>query len=188
MFVLDDGLPRANWVQPPEVPVVSLSNGPAGYVIGYGGYGNLVVFQLGTFGATMETHGGLISSGGYYSYQARITYAGGYVYASSGDVVDFSNPDAPRPAGRFAFDSCALAVRSPSRVMMLCPDPNYQRGPILRVLDTNAFVQVGSVRLPDSLAGMSVSDFTYIGGDALAFLGYGTSLGIMHAPIIGSPP
>ena len=56
------------------------------------------------------------------------------------------------------------------------------------MLDTNAFVQVGSVRLPDSLAGIGLMDFTYIGGDALAFLGYGSSLQIMHAPIIGSPP
>ena len=56
------------------------------------------------------------------------------------------------------------------------------------MLDTNAFVQVGSVKLPDSLAGIAMTDFTYIGGDALAYLGYGSSLGIMHAPIIGSPP
>jgi hypothetical protein len=36
--------------------------------------------------------------------------------------------------------------------------------------------------------GIAVLDFTYIGGDALAYLGYGSALGIMHAPIIGSPP
>ena len=56
------------------------------------------------------------------------------------------------------------------------------------MLDSSAFVQVGSVRLPDSMAGIGWRISTYIGGDALAFLGYGTSLGIMHAPIIGSPP
>ena len=39
-----------------------------------------------------------------------------------------------------------------------------------------------------SLAGIALMDFTYIGGDALAFLGYGSALTIMHAPIIGSPP
>ena len=35
VFILDDGVPRANWVQPPEVLVFSLANGPAGYLIGY---------------------------------------------------------------------------------------------------------------------------------------------------------
>ena len=70
---------------------------------------------------------------------------------------------------------------------MSCPSAD-QGGPTLRVLDTNAFVQVGSVRLPDSLTGIALIDFTYLGGDALAFLGYGSALQIMHAPIIASPP
>ena len=73
VFILDDGVPRANWVQPPEVQVYSLANGPAGYLIGYGGYGGLVVFRLGMFGATMETHGGLLSAS-YYTYQGSLTY------------------------------------------------------------------------------------------------------------------
>ena len=187
VFILDDGLPRANWVQPPEVLVFSLANGPAGSLIGYGGYGSLIVFQLGMFGATMETHDGLLATG-YYIYQGSLTYQGGYVYATSGDVIDFSNPNAPLPAGKFAFNNCGLAVRSATRVLMLCPNEDYQRGPILRVLDTNAFVQVGSVRLPDSLAGIALSDLTYLGGDAVAYVGSASGLGIMHAPIIGSPP
>ena len=32
------------------------------------------------------------------------------------------------------------------------------------------------------------SDFAYLGGDAIALLGYGLPLEIVHAPIIGSPP
>ena len=112
MFILDDGVPRANWVQPPEVPVYLPVNGPAGYLIGYGGYGSLVVFQLGMFGATMETHGGLLTTG-YYYYQGSLTYSGGYVYATSGDVIDFSNPARRcRPVGS---PSTAARWRSAAR-------------------------------------------------------------------------
>ena len=69
---------------------------------------------------------------------------------------------------------------------MLCPSP-IGLAPILRVLDSANFVSVGEVTLPDSL-NQGFADIAYIGGDALALLGYGHALQIMHAPIIGSPP
>ena len=36
VFILDDGQPRANYVQPPEVPSSFLINGPPGYLLGIG--------------------------------------------------------------------------------------------------------------------------------------------------------
>jgi hypothetical protein len=109
------------------------------------------------------------------------------VYASTGDVVDLTNPDSPLPAGRFAFGGCVLAVRSATRIMMLCPNPE-PRGPILRMLDPTTFTSVGSVTLPDSAALASWIDMAYIGGDAVALLPADLPLQIMHAPLIGSPP
>ena len=144
---------------------------------------NLVVFRLGTLGATLESHGGLVSS----SYQTGLRLQRGLrLREPRARSIDLTNPDAPLPAGRFAFTDCALAIRSATRVMMLCPNA-IGRGPILRMLDSATFT-VGSVTLPDSLSGQSWAEFAYIGGDAVALLGYDVPLQIMRAPIIGSPP
>jgi len=182
VFILDDGQPRANYIQPPEIAASFVINGPPGYLLGIGASNNLVVYRIGTVGATLESYGGLVSS-----YAIGLEYSAGFAYASDGAVIDLSNPDAPQPAGRFAYSNCLVAVRSPSRAFMLCPNPTG-RGPILRVLDTGNFVQVGAVTLPDSLGSQTWSQFAYIGGDALALLAYNFPLQIMHAPIIASPP
>jgi hypothetical protein len=183
VFILDDGQPRANFIQPPEVGTSFLINGPPGYLLGVGVSDNLLVYRLGSVGATMESYGGLVSSA-----QTGFAYDAGFVYGSQGEVVDLTNPDAPLPVGRFAFNGCFLAVRSASRVMMLCPNPAGTGGPLLRVLDSGNFIQVGAVTLPDSLSGLSLNQFAYLGGDAVALLGGYSPLQIMHAPIIGTPP
>jgi YVTN family beta-propeller protein len=182
VFILDDGLLRANYVQPPEVPAYFLTNGPPGYLLGLGDYGNLVAFRLGSVGATYETYGGLITGGSY-----GLIYSAGYLYSSTGEVVDLRNPDDPMLNGRFAFNNCLLALRSATRVMMVCPtsDPT---GPIMHMLDPDTFTSVGSVTLPPSLQAASWVDFAYLGGDGVALLADGLPLQIMHAPLIGSPP
>jgi hypothetical protein len=185
VFVLDDGLPRANWVQPPEIGAFIISNGPPGYLLGLGDYGgNLIVFRLGTFGATIESHGGLLNPG---YYPLNMAYNSGYLYTGMGDVIDVTNPDAPVAAGRFAFNNCLVAMRSASRVLMLCPNPQ-QGGPILRVMDPSTFVSVGSVTLPASLSSYGLTDFAYLGGDAIAIVGYGSPLQVIHVPLVGSQP
>jgi hypothetical protein len=183
VFILDDGQPRANFIQPPEVGTSNLINGPPGYLLGVGVSDNLLVYRLGTVGATMESYGGLVSSA-----QTGFAYRAGFAYGSQGEVVDLTNPDAPLPVGRFAFSGCYLAVRSATRVMMLCPSSTGVGGPILRVLDSGNFVSVGAVTLPDSLATLALNQFAYLGGDAVALLGSYSPLQIMHAPIIGTPP
>ena len=62
MFILDDGLPRANFIQPPEVGANFLTNGPPGYLFAVGDNANLIVFRLGTVGATLESHLGLFNN------------------------------------------------------------------------------------------------------------------------------
>jgi hypothetical protein len=183
VFILDDGLLRANYIQPPEVAAYSLVNGPPGYLLGTGDYNNLAAFKLGSVGATYESYGGLIMSGSPFG----LAYSAGFLYASTGEVVDLSNPDQPMLNGRFAFAGCLLALRNASRLMMLCPSSDA-RGPILRMLDPNTFTAAGSVTLPDSMQSAAWVDFAYLGGDAVALLADGMPLQIMHAPMIGSPP
>ena len=50
VFILDDGQPRANFIQPPEVAMGFLTNGPPGYLLGVGATENLVVLRLGAVG------------------------------------------------------------------------------------------------------------------------------------------
>jgi hypothetical protein len=193
VFILDDGVPRANFIQPPEVYAAHLTNGPPGYLIGLG-IGpvtptTFVTFRLDTMGATYASHGGLVDG----NNQFGLTYSAGksYAYGFQGEVIDLSNPDDPMPAGKFAFDYCSVAIRSARRVLMLCPNPPAL-GPVLRVLDTATFAQVGSVALPDSLRASGPpgwADFAYVGGDAVAVLPWDQQqLQIVHAPLIGSQP
>ena len=131
VFILDDGLPRANYIQPPEVAAEFLINGPPGYLLGMGDNNRLVVLRLGTVGATLETHGGLF---GDYNLLPSLLYTGGAVYGNTGPVVDLTNPEAPLPAGRFVYGgtSCTLASRSATRIMMFCP--GYAGSPNLSFL------------------------------------------------------
>jgi len=184
LFILDDGQPRANYIQPPEVGAFYVTNGPPGYLLGIGSdSASLNVFRLGTLGVTYESYGGLIGSSAI-----GLAYSAGYLYASTGEVVDLTNIDAPVPAGRFSFPYCALAIRGATRAMMVCPNPDGMHGPVLRMLDTTTFTTVGSVVLPDALMTVSWADFAYLGGDAIALLPSDMPLDIVHAPLIGSPP
>ena len=92
VFILDDGQPRANFIQPPEVGVNFLTNGPAGYLFGVGDSSSFIVMRLGTVGATLESHLGFFTN--YYS--PGFVYGGGYGYAANGEVIDL---DQPRHAG-----------------------------------------------------------------------------------------
>ena len=185
VFILDDGQLRANFIQPPEVGVSFLTNGPPGYLLGVGDTSNLIVLRLSAVGATLESHGGLF--GVYSSNPTDLHYSAGAAYASAGEVIDLTNPEAPQPAGRFPIvGDCRLASRSATRVMMLCP--NYGVGGMLVMLDTTTFTRVGSVLLPNEQYAESGMQFLYLGGDAVAFLGHYGPLRIMRAPLIGSPP
>jgi YVTN family beta-propeller protein len=183
VFILDDGQLRANFIQPPEVPSSFLINGPPGFLLAIGGSDNLIMYRLSSVGATIESYLGLVNSS-----QAGFAYSAGFAYASQGEVVDLTNPDAPLPVGRFGFTNCVLTLRSASRAFMLCPNPAGLGGPVLHVLDTVNFVSVGTVTTPDSLMNQGFADMAYIGGDGLALLSYDSQLVIMHAPIVGSPP
>ena len=184
VFILDDGQPRANFIQPPEVGASFLVNGPPGRLLGVGDTSNLLVFRLTAVGATLDSFGGLF---GILNNTSDFIYSAGAAYASTGEVVDLTNPDAPLPAGLFPpGGSCKLALRNATRVMMLCPD--YGPGGILHMLDNTTFTRAGFVVLPNEQYAEQWVKFLYLGGDAVAFLGYYGPLRIMRAPMIGSPP
>ena len=120
VFILDDGQPRANFIQPPEVAMNFLTNGPPGYLLGVGDDNNLVVLRLGAVGATLESHGGLFNVYDppelHYSRGRRLREHG------RGRRPDQSGRAAARRALPLAARDCKLASRSATRVMMFCPN------------------------------------------------------------------
>jgi hypothetical protein len=185
VYILDDGQPRANFIQPPEVSAYFLTNGAPGYLLGFGDNNNLVEFHIGAIGATMESFIGPFANS--YSLTGFV-FSVNTIYANTGEAIDLTNPDAPTIDGRFpaGAPNCQLAMRSLSRLMMLCP--TYDGGPTLDMLDTSNFVRVGTVTLPIGPPGASWAKMIYLGGDAVAVLGYQTALEIVRAPLIGSQP
>jgi hypothetical protein len=183
VFILDDGTPRAG-VAPLDVDVSFLTNGPPGYLFGIGVADYLITLRLGSAGLTSAAHSGLVVT----NNETSLSYAGTNLYASMGQVVDVSNPDMPRPAGRFPFAPCVMAMRRVDRVMMLCGTADPSGGLALRMFDTTTFAPVGVEILPQSFNGALWVDFAYVGDDAAALLALDQPLTIMHSPLIGSPP
>jgi len=191
-LILDDGIPRANFAQPPGGGGFLLTQGPPGYLFGLDvDTSGFYVYDIGSTSATFRRENGFVHA----IPQNGLVYSEGAVYLSQGEVIDVSTPSNPVPAGQLdGHVPCATAVRSPTRVLTLCQNPD-QLGPILRVFDTNTFAPVASATVPVSLLGYSplLYELAYVGGDAVALLAEGnTSNGpqllIMHAQIIGASP
>jgi hypothetical protein len=62
VFILDDGQPRANFIQPPEVAMNLLTNGPPGYVLGVAYLGGDAVALLGDGTPLRIVHAPIIGS------------------------------------------------------------------------------------------------------------------------------
>jgi hypothetical protein len=182
VFILDEGAPRANF-GPPAVDVSFLTNGPPGYLFGIGIGDSLITLRLGSAGLVLASHSGLVVT----NNETSLSYSGTNLYASMGEVVDVTNPDAPRPAGRFPFAPCVMAMRRVDRVMLLCGIADPSGGLAMRIFDTATFAPVGIVTLPQSLDGALWVDFAYVAGDAAALLALDMPLTIMHSPLIGNP-
>jgi hypothetical protein len=162
-----------------------LANGPPGYLLGVADDRSLQVLRLGTTGATLASHGGLL--GGYDP--PSFVYAAGTLYATRGEAVDLTDPNRPLPAGHFpsTAPNCKPAIRSATRLMMFCPSYD-SGGPNLHIFDSTTFTRVASTTLPHAQPPDGSVKFLYLGGDAVALLGNGAPLQIVRAPLIGSQP
>lgn len=143
--ILDDGVPRANKT-PGHTGAARLTGGPPGWLFGFNnlhtGFGFYAI-NTAPAGPTQTEHEGLIDG-----FSTDIVFADGRVYASSGDVVDVSNPAAPQKAGVFPFIGAVLPRLDQGRVLMLTPANFDNNTAILRDLDPVTFTQKGQVPLP----------------------------------------
>jgi YVTN family beta-propeller protein len=164
--IIDDGVPRPQQT-PGHTGASQLTGGPAGWLFGFNnlhtGFG-FYSLQISPMGLTSTEHDSLVS--GFYT---DIVYAGDRVYATSGEIVNVSNPAAPKKAGQFAFaGSAVVPLTTMPRLLMLSVD---FIGPVtLRYLNTDTFTQVDSVTFPNLQLDSAV-DLVSTDGATLAFVG-----------------
>lgn len=164
--VLDSGIPRPD-MTPGHTGASRLTGGPDGWVFGFNnlhtGFG-FYSLEVSPSGLSSSEYGDLVN--GFYT---DIVYAGGRVYATSGEVVDVSNPASPVKAGEFAFGGHAVLPLTPSpRLLMLSVE---FVGPVtLRLLDTVTFSQIDSRQYAD-LQLEDAADLVSPDGKSLAFIG-----------------
>jgi hypothetical protein len=191
--VLDDGVPRAMQTSG-HTGAARLVAGPTGWLFGFNnlhtGFGFYAI-KVAATGLTQTEHPGLING-----FDTDIVYAANRVYATSGEVVDVSNPAAPVRAGKFGFVGVMAPRPAANRVFMISAGDSFDRTEArLRVLDPGAFVQVTSAAIT-GLAQERVTDLVDLGGDTLAFLGGGdrfsttgaTKIHLLSSALVGSPP
>jgi hypothetical protein len=162
--IVDDGHPRATMTRG-HTGASRLTLGPEGFVFGYNnlstGYG-FYVLAIDDDGVTQTEHDDLIMG-----FKTDITYAAPYVYASSGEVVDVSDPASPRRAGQFAIAGSMVVVGDGT---LLAISSGTQNGPLrLHVLDLATFTERDSALLSmDRIGG--VRSIVHAGPGVLAFL------------------
>ena len=164
--IVDSGVARPGQT-PGHTGASRLTGGPAGWVFGYNnlhtGYG-FYALEVTETGLTSTEHEDLISG-----FDTDIVYADGRVYATSGQIVNVSNPSSPKRAGAFAFSGSAVLPLAPEpRLLMLSVD--FSDPAVLRLLDTETFAQVDAVTYPD-LDIEDAFDLVSAGGESLAFIG-----------------
>jgi hypothetical protein len=191
--VLDDGVARTMKTNG-HTGASRLVAGAAGWLFGYNnlhtGFGFYAIPITAT-GLTQTEHDGLVNG-----FDTDIVYAANRVYATSGEIVDVSNPAAPVRAGKFGFAGALAPRPSANRVFMISASDGITRTDArLRVLDPNTFTQISSAII-GGLAQDRVFDLVDLGGDTLAFLSGGdrfatiptVKIHVLSNPLVGSPP
>jgi hypothetical protein len=168
--VMDAGKPRTGRVS----GISKLTPGPRGYVFGYNdlstGY-DFATLALEASGPTAYSVQGLVDG-----FNTEITYDAGYVFASSGHVVDVSVPDSPVRAGKFAYQGILVPHAEQQRVVMLSYSPPADASKTssglntlaLRELDFSAYRELFEMQLEGQYA--VVHDFVEVKPGLFAFI------------------
>lgn len=145
-LIVDDGVARKKMTSG-HTGASRLTLGPAGYLFGYNnlhtGYGFYAI-TIADDGLTQTEHSDLING-----FATDIVYGYGYVYATSGEVIDVSNPAMPVRAGKFP-NSGALVPLPNDKVLMASvgsSSSGYPSGSgalTFRLFDTKSFTQIDS--------------------------------------------
>jgi len=167
VVVLDDGVPRPT-TTPGHTGASRLTLGPEGWLYGFNnlhtGFGFYAI-QVAAGGVTQTEHEGLVDG-----FDTDIVYAeDGRVYATSGQVVDVSQPASPSLEGTFNYYGAVLPQPEAGRVLMLSAGWDLP-SPVLRNLDPTTFTQTAEVTL-DGIEAECFYDLTTADGSTLAVIG-----------------
>jgi len=168
--VMDAGTPRTKHV----ADLSKLTPGPTGYVFGYNDLDTSYSFAtlaLDAAGPTPNVIVGLIDG-----FDTEITYAAGYVFASSGQVLDVSMPNSPVRAGTFDYEGNLVPHASQQKVVMLSYSPpadvfSTDAGTntlALRELDLSAYRELFETPLAGQYT--TVHDFVEVKPGLFAFI------------------
>jgi hypothetical protein len=166
--VLDDGNPRPKNIDSGVARPTTLCAGTGDHVFAYNGVAfDFSSIRLDSEGATANGFKGLVGG-----FNTELAYLDGRVYASSGDVVDVSDPDAPRRAGKFPMEGSVLPLAK-RRVLMLGQNSNSGKNLlVVHTLNAESFTLISSATVaapPLGRIGSQFRDLQRIGPD-LAFI------------------
>ncbi len=170
VVVMDAGTPRSKHVD----ELSMLTPGPEGYVFGYNDLTTAYDFAtlaIDASGPTATLFRYLIDG-----FDTEITYDAGYVFASSGQVVDVSTPDSPVAAGTFAYEGNVVPHATQQRVVMLSYSPpadlrttrNGTNTLALRELDLSTYGELFETQLAGQYT--TIRDFVEVKPGLFAFI------------------
>jgi hypothetical protein len=182
--VVDDGTARPGVIYNEQISRVI--RGPQGYVFGYDDMTTKEAFYtlvVDGSGAVVKYQGGPFVTG----FGTDIVYdSDGYVYASSGEIVEVSNPEAPTSAGAFGYTGAVWPVPSSDDVLMvsIASEGNL----VLRKLDTVTQMQLSATAIGDPNATYtSVSHVVHGAPGVLAFIAQPTSSAQSRLYVLSDP-
>jgi hypothetical protein len=173
VVILDDGVPR-EMMAPEHSGAQWMVRGAPGWLFGsedstaYGLYSLPVTAS----GVTQMMFDGLLSIDGPVLSQ-QIVYAANRVYATTGVVVDVTDPTTPMRLGTFPFTGAIAPAPSKQRAYMLTPPTIYspeRPQALLRLLDTEAFSQLSETAVAGLPTDQPTSDLVLTRPDQLAFV------------------
>jgi hypothetical protein len=144
--LIDEGVARPEKT-PGHSGASRLTGGPPGYVYGFNdlstGFG-FYALKIELNGFTQTEHRDLIDG-----FDTDIFYANGMVFATSGEVVDVSNPAAPARGGVFAYQGLVAYDDVRQDIVMLSHESTTSSvcsieecDGIVRLLDVETFTQI----------------------------------------------
>jgi hypothetical protein len=152
VVLLDEGVPRAERMHDRSGLIIG---GPPGYILGYDnkttGFGFSSI-RISERGLTPTYNRRL-----FVGFETDMVYYDRWVFASSGDVIDVSDPEQPRHVGK-SFHGRVIPQQE-CKVVILSPEPNYEAVLFLFDAATLKFVKNANVHFKEFYEVLSFVQF-----------------------------
>jgi hypothetical protein len=173
--VLDDGVPRPTQTRG-HTGASRLTSGPEGYLFGYNNLHTGYEFWSITVddeGLTQEEFRDLVSG-----FSTDIVYEDGYVFATSGELVDVSDPTLPVRAGQFTYSGLIVPDVDNGVAWMLSAGDSFPSSTddmMLRLLEIETVTQLTAYPV-EAATEAAPSRFVRTSANTFAYLSAGVHL------------